>query len=61
MGMQSPIESFEPLRHGEVAVQLGRSDAGDSQHDVEPVRQHLGVEENDRLRFERSEKGTDKN
>lgn len=50
----SPVESFQTLGHGEVAVQLGRPDAGDSEHDVEPVRQDLGVEEDDRLRLERS-------
>lgn len=39
-------------------MQLGRPDAGDSEHDVEPVRQDLGVEEDNRLGLERSEKAT---
>lgn len=47
-----PVQSFQPLGHGKVAVKLGRLDPGQTEHDVQPVRQQLGVEEDDRFRLE---------
>ena len=41
------------MGHGQVSVQLGRLDPGQSEYDVEPVRQNLRVEEDDGLRLER--------